>query len=94
MDLFVSPGVREKLETKHGVTIGEVEECFANREGKVLDDLRERHRTQPPTRWFIARTDDGRTLKVVFILRGRTIHLRTAFEPEESAIRTYDLHGR
>lgn len=94
MDLRVSLGVREKLETKHKVTIGEVEQCFANRQGRFLEDLRERHRTVPPTRWFIARTDDGRILKVVFILRGRAVHLRTAFEPEESAIRLYGLYGR
>jgi uncharacterized DUF497 family protein len=94
MDLRISPGVREKLETKHGVTSDEVEECFVNHEGGFLEDLRERHRTDPPTRWFIARTDAGRMLKVVFVLRGRTFHLRTAFEPEESAIRLYDLYGR
>lgn len=94
MDLHISPGVREKLETKHGVTRGEVEECFANREGGFLEDFREQHRTDPPTRWFIARTDAGRLLKVVFILRGRTFYLRTAFQPEEGAIRLYDLYGR
>ena len=94
MDLRISPGVREKLETKHRVTVGEVEQCFANREGGFLEDLRERHRTQPPTRWFIARTNDGRALKVVFILRGSAVHLRTAFEPEEGALRLYELHGR
>ena len=43
---------------------------------------------------FIATTNEGRALKVVFILRGSAVHLRTAFEPEEGAIRLYELYGR
>ena len=93
MNVRVSLGIREKLETKHGVTIAEVEECFANCAGLFLVDTRESHRTRPPTRWFIARTYRGRRLKVVFVLRGRTAHLRSAFEPDEVAARIYDRYG-
>jgi uncharacterized DUF497 family protein len=93
MNLRVSRRVLEKLGSKHGVTIAEVEECLANREGRFLVDSRERHRTRPPTRWFIANTDRGRSLKMVFVLSGRMAHLRTAFEPDDVATRIYYRYG-
>jgi len=81
MDLRVSPSVLEKLGTRHRVTIAEVEECFRNRLGRYLRDTRERHKTKPGTLWFIAPTDSGRLLKVVFIPGRRGCVLKSAFEP-------------
>jgi uncharacterized DUF497 family protein len=96
--LSISPGVREKLATKHGVTPTEIEQCFANRDGGFLEDLREEHRTDPPTQWFISETNAGRVLKVVFIRRtdkdGVRLHLRTAYPPNDEEIRIYERHAK
>jgi hypothetical protein len=37
--------------------------------------------TDPPTLWFLARTNRNRLLKVVYIQRGLKIYLRTCYEP-------------
>jgi hypothetical protein len=38
--------------------------------------------TIPPTMWFVAKTDSGRLLKVVFIERGELIYeVKTAYAP-------------
>jgi hypothetical protein len=83
MHLVVSSAVREKLEAKHGVTVAEVEECFRNRPGRYLRDARQRHKTKPATLWFIAPTDTGRSLKVIFIPRRQGSVLKSAFEPTQ-----------
>lgn len=88
-NLFISPAVRQKLAEKHNVTEDEVEECFLNRQDAFVEDTREEHRTDPPTQWFIAETDRGRELKVVFIQRGEMIHLRSCFEPSEATKQDY-----
>ena len=81
MSLKFSSAVNQKLAEKHGVSPEEVQQCFANREGGLLEDIREDHKTDPPTQWFIAETDYGRRLKIVFILKGGDIILKTAYCP-------------
>ncbi len=93
MVLMVTSAVREKLEVVHGVTLTEVEECFRNLAGRSLRDTRERHRTRPPTLWFIAQTDSGRVLKVVFIPRREGNVLRSAFEPADIERAIYSRYG-
>lgn len=90
MALRCSSAVKQKLAEKHGVSLEEVQQCFANREGGLLEDTREDHKTDPPTQWFIAETDYGRRLKVVFILKHGDILLKTAYSPnqKEEAIYT------
>lgn len=70
----------------------EIEQCFANRSGVYLIDDREEHQSNPPTRWFIAETDFGRKLKVVFMPMGKDIHLRSAYDPEPEAVEIYSEH--
>lgn len=87
----VSPSVENKLHVKHGVTIQEVFECFANREGRMVLDIREEHRTDPPTRWFVAETNRGRRLKVLAILEddGHII-IKSAFDAKPNIIALYN----
>lgn len=80
MDFLISRAVEQKLKYKHKVSLPEVYECFENRTSKALIDNRQQHRTFPPTRWFISKTDTGRELKVVFIrLSENQIVLKTAY---------------
>ena len=73
--LYIAPAIRTKLLYKHDVREHEIEEAFANREGGFLEDERAEHITIPPTQWFIAETNHGRRLKIVFIAdSGRADH--------------------
>jgi hypothetical protein len=95
MRITIAPQIVTKLRGKHGVRPYEIHECFLNRVGKFLEDTRERHRTRPPTQWFIAETDVGRSLKVVFIedVQNGQIHIKTAYEPDEAEERIYEKYG-
>lgn len=81
----------QKLGQKHKVTRSEVEECFLNRTKGLLADTRINHKTNPPTQWFIAETDKGRRLKIVFIkLTDGTYEIKTAYEPNRIEVDIYD----
>ena len=89
MNLIASPKIIEKLLDKHGLVLAEVEEAFLNRTGHFLIDSRQEHRTIPPTMWFIAPTNRGRLLKVVFVRVDEKIYLKTAYEPNATERRIY-----
>jgi len=89
-NLLISATVIKKLNDKHGVTREEVEECFYNRTKGLLEDTREVNKTKPPTMWFIAETNDGRLLKVVFIeLSNRKYEVKTCYEPNTNEVKIY-----
>ncbi len=92
MEITFSPEIQKKLLTKHNVRMEEVEQCFYNRRGKLLEDTRENHKTNPPTLWFVAETDKRRKLKVVFILDG-DIRVKSAYDADETSIRIYKKCG-
>lgn len=88
--LIISDAVQRKLDERHGgVTRREIEQCFENCEGEHLIDDREKNRTNPPTKWFIALTNQNRHLKVVFVFKGGKIYLKTAYEPSDIEMRLY-----
>ena len=93
MALKCSTAVKQKLAEKHGVSVDEVQQCFANREGGLLEDTREDHKSDPPTQWFIAETDYGRRLKIVFIFKGGNILLKTAYVPNDIEEAIYQKHA-
>jgi len=98
VQILISEHVLAKLATKHRVTADEVRQCFENRDGGTLEDDREEHRTDPPTQWFIAETNQRRMLKVAFIQRVARgvvrVDVRTAYEPNDEEKRIYERHGR
>jgi uncharacterized DUF497 family protein len=89
MALIISPAVKAKLADKHGVSEDDVRQCFANRAPKLLEDNRADHKTNPPTQWFIAETDQGVELKVCFVLERGNIYLKTAYRPNNEERRIY-----
>lgn len=89
MQPYFSPSVLEKLAKKHNVSVSEVIECFANRRGKPLTDNRIDHKTNPPTRWFVAETDMGRKLKVVYIVVDNSFEVKTAYLANQQEIDIY-----
>ena len=94
MPIIISPAVLAKLQNKTPqVTKREVEQCFENKSGRLLRDTREKHRTDPPTLWFIAKTNQNRALKIVYIQIGADVHLKSAFEPNADEIFIYGKYG-
>jgi uncharacterized DUF497 family protein len=81
--LTVSDAVKHKLHHKHRVSLAEVEQCFLSRQGRLLLDERAQTKTEPPTLWFLAFTDQQRLLKIVYIQNGSRVILKTAYEPNE-----------
>jgi hypothetical protein len=92
--LIISQTIRDKLDSKHGVTPEEVSQCFNNRTGNLLVDIREEHRTDPPTNWFIAFTNKGRLLKVCFIHKDGNQYVRSCFPPNEIELHIYRTKGK
>jgi hypothetical protein len=91
MNIYLSKGIITKLKHKHRVTPSEVEECFLNRQKGLLEDTREQHYTNPPTRWFISETDRGRLLKIIFIEHSDgTYAIKSAYEPNQTEIKIYE----
>ncbi len=95
LNIRISPTIRFKLESKHKVSEKEIHECFYNRVYGLLEDTRENNKTTPPTRWFIAETDHGRLLKIVFVRHDDgCIYLKTAYEPNKLEVNIYEKHAR
>jgi hypothetical protein len=92
-NLNISDAVANKLRIKHQVERREVEHCFENRVGRLLEDIRVKHKTHPPTLWFLAKTNQGRVLKIVYIQSGMTIDLKSAFEPNAVELALYAKLG-
>lgn len=92
-NLVVSEAIKIKLQKKHRVTIREVEHCFTNREGRLLFDNRASTKTNPPTLWFIALTNQNRKLKIVYIQKGTEVILKTAYEPNDLELDIYARFG-
>jgi uncharacterized DUF497 family protein len=92
MEISVSPHIQNKLLEKHNVQPEEVEQCFYNRRGGLLEDTREEHKTTPPSQWFIAETDKRRKLKVIFVLDG-DIRVKSAYDADEESIRIYKKYA-
>lgn len=91
MKLTVYPAIVQKLRSKHQVEMHEVEEAFLNRTGRLARELRQVDPKQAPRYWFIADTDGGRRLKVVYALdrAAPAPVLITAYPPNEREERLY-----
>jgi hypothetical protein len=89
MRLVISQAVAKKLAEKHRVSRSELEQCFENRIGGLLIDTREEHLTDPPTMWFLAETEAGRKLKVVFVQRGELVFVKTSYDANEDEREIY-----
>lgn len=92
--LFFSPRVREKLRLRQ-ITEAQVLQCFANRDGEMLFDVREEHQTTPPTEWFVASTDFGIILKICFVRDpgGKVIDIKTAYPANAIVQALYRKHA-
>ena len=91
LNLQISVSIRKKLSEKHDVSEREIEQCFENLTSGLLEDDRVKHKTIPPTYWFIAYTNQNRRLNIVYIQSNDgLIHIKSAFEPNEIEVRIYE----
>ena len=67
INLELHTSIVQKINNQHNVIENEVRQCFYNITNGFLIDDREDHRTDPPTLWFVAETDEGRLLKIICI---------------------------
>lgn len=88
-NLIISNDIEEKLKEKHTVSRREVEQCFENKRFSALIDIREEHKTNPSTEWFLERTNQGRILKIVYIQQNNKIYLKTAYPANSQEIDIY-----
>lgn len=94
MILHISEEIETKLRDKHGVDQFEILQCFGNQTRSALIDDREENKTDPPTQWFIAETDFGRSLKVVFIqLTALDVVIKSAYDPDENEEHIYQKYS-
>lgn len=94
MSIHIPPRIKAKLAAKAPpVTEAEVFEAFENRCGQFLMDSREEHATDPPTLWFVAETNAGRILKVMFVPDG-TNTVKSAYDATEEIQGIYDRHAK
>ena len=62
----------------------------------MLEDPRAEHKTNPPTKWFIAETDVGVKLKIVYMREAdsNTVIIKTAYQPNCEEIRIYNKFAK
>lgn len=60
----------------------------------MLTDNRLNNQTDPPTRWFIAETDMGRRLKIVYIRTDKEFIVKTAYPPNAEELEIYAVVGK
>jgi hypothetical protein len=91
--LRISTDVLEKI-TGRNIRVIEVEQCFLNREGGLCDDTRAQHLTDPLTQWFVAETDKGRKLKIMYVPHKSGPELKSAYDATAEICRIYDKYAK
>lgn len=89
MKFVFTPRIEKKLKDQHSVSVEEVEQCFWNRIGDLLEEHRDGHKTDPPSLWFISETDRRRKLKVIFVQEGNKVFIKSAYEPSKETLFIY-----
>lgn len=89
--IFISNAVKVKLQNKHKVNPEWISGCFRNRRRDYMIEVREEHRTWPPTQWFIAEYEPEKQLKICFVYleADRAIVIKTAYPPSEKELEIY-----
>jgi len=96
MALIISLKVRAKLaQPDHNVTEEEIVQCFANRGPKTCTDSRPHHQSPLPTLWFVAETDYGRRLKIVYVhdTQVNNIEIKSAYIATDDVTRIYNKYS-
>jgi hypothetical protein len=93
-NLIVSDPIKNKLQVRHSVSVRDVEQCFENKCGMYLQDIREDHQTDPPTLWFVAPNNSGRMLKIMLVFREGSVYLKSAYDATPELQALYEKYGK
>lgn len=79
--LIVSTKIADKIARPDhgGLTRKDVEECFLNRTGQVVDNRPQHSGTLGPTWWFVAPNHAGKVIKVMYVEDDEHVYLRSAY---------------
>ena len=55
-----------------------------------IEDDREEHRTDPRTLWFVSQNNYGVKIKVMFVIRGSEIYIKSAYRATDTVSAMYD----
>ena len=93
--LHISTKTSNKLKEKHNLTEDEVQSIYKKYYGILLEDIREKNRTYPPTEWFISRTSEGGLLKICIIVREDLgiAFLKTCYIPDKNEVKIFKKKG-
>jgi hypothetical protein len=98
MALIIPPRVAAKIAAPdHGcITEKEVADCFANHCGGYCYDKRPQHLDSNgnPTPWFVAPTNQGRILKIMFVRDSSDIYLASAYPATDAVQQMFKRHAR
>lgn len=94
--LIIAPGIKDKIAREdHGsVTEREVRECFMAWDGRFCYDMKEEHRTDPPTRWFVCESHIGRLLKIMYVEDEEHVYLKSAYLATGEVKRIFDKYAQ
>ena len=96
MALIIPPEIAAKIAAgDHGaVSEKEVRECFANHCGGYCYDKRPQHLDGKgnPSPWFVAETNRGRTLKIMFVREGADTFLKSAYPATVAVQQLFKRH--
>lgn len=92
MRILIYPLILDKLKNKHGVSADDVEQALLNRTGSLAKEVRPQNQGDEERFWFIATTDKGRELKVVFFIDADegALVIITAYEPNDDEVNLYE----
>jgi hypothetical protein len=93
MAIRISPDVLDKI-TKRNIRVIEIEQCFLNRTGGLCEDTRAHHLTDPITQWFVAETDKGRNIKIMYVSTANGVDLKSAYEATAEIDRIYQKYAK
>ncbi len=93
MKPILSQKITDKLRGR-GISVSDLVECFANRTAGFLVDDREEHKTNPDTLWFVAETEKGRILKIMFVPAGTmATDIKSAYDSSAEIQRIYNKYA-
>jgi hypothetical protein len=95
---IISAEIEEKISRDdHGnISVKEVNECFSNHNGRYCTEHRAEHLPESgaPSLWFVAATNHGRELKVMFVFEDGKIFLKSAYPATTKVKEIFARHAR
>lgn len=98
MSILISDGVLTKIGAEdHGsLSRRDVEEAFANNSAGYCYEQHKEHFTPngEPSLWFVAYTNHGVRLKVMFVREREDVHVKSAYPATDRVTAIFEKHAK